>query len=100
MKPLWDRWAPLTGVLSVVCSFVGVMLVLSSLVVWGTAAVALRTGVLPRWHARAGILVGIVQLFAYFFFPCFAWWAWLIVTSVLLTVRPRAATAAVLQPAL
>ena len=219
MKPLWNRWAPLTGVLSVVCSFVGVMLVLgqpqdkdsdakivayftqhshrvqgvvgffvfmagvllllaflatlrerllafegrlgrlsalvfgagltslpfwgvsillasgtaftagntskfrvdpnsfrlfadtayfawvaavvvSSLVVWGTAAVALRTGVLPRWHARAGILVGIVQLFAYLFFPFFAWWAWLIVTSVLLTLRPRAATAAVPQPAL
>ena len=28
MKQLWDRWAPLTGVLSVVCSFVGVMFAL------------------------------------------------------------------------
>lgn len=28
MKQLWDRWAPLTGVLAVGCSLVGVMLVL------------------------------------------------------------------------
>src|SRR5437763_7877929 len=29
MKQLWDRWAPLTGLLSVACSVVGVMLVLN-----------------------------------------------------------------------
>src|SRR5256885_4371144 len=29
MKQLWDRWAPLTGLLSVACSLVGVMLVLN-----------------------------------------------------------------------
>src|SRR5439155_11417854 len=29
MKQLWDRWGPLTGLLSVACSFVGVMLVLN-----------------------------------------------------------------------
>src|SRR5438876_719011 len=29
MKQLWDRWAPLTGVLSVACTFVGVMFVLN-----------------------------------------------------------------------
>ena len=29
MKQLWDRWAPLTGPLSVACSLVGVMLVLN-----------------------------------------------------------------------
>ena len=74
-------------------------LIVSAVVVWATSALALRTGVLPRWHARAGILVGIVQLFAYLLFPFFAWWAWLTVTSVLLTLRPRAATAAVPQPA-
>src|SRR5437763_14973948 len=28
MKQLWDRWAPLAGVLSVVCSLVGVLFVL------------------------------------------------------------------------
>ena len=28
MKQLWDRWAPLAGVLSVVCSLVGVLIVL------------------------------------------------------------------------
>jgi hypothetical protein len=29
MKQLWDRWAPLAGVLSVVCSLVGVLFVLN-----------------------------------------------------------------------
>ena len=29
MKQLWGRWAPLTGVLSVACSLVGVMLALN-----------------------------------------------------------------------
>ena len=74
--------------------------VVSSLVVWGTSAVALRTGVLPRWYARLGILAGAVQLFGYFFFPFFVWWLWLIVTSVLLVARRRASIAPVAQPAL
>jgi len=72
----------------------------SALVVWGVSAVALRTGVLPRWHAIASIPVGIVQLFGFFFFPFFVWWLWLIVTSALLVARPRAAVAPVAQPAL
>ena len=72
----------------------------SSLVVWGTSAVALRTGLLPRWYARLGILTGVVQLFGLFFFPFFVWWLWLAVTSVLLVVRRGPARAAVPQPAL
>lgn len=71
----------------------------SALVVWGVSAVALRTGVLPRWYALAGVPVGIVQLFGFFFFPFFAWWLWLIATSVLLVVRPRASVVPVAQPA-
>ena len=71
----------------------------SALVVWGTSAAALRTAVLPRWYGLAGIPVGIVQLFGFLFFPFFAWWAWLIVTSVLLVVRPRPVTVPVAQPA-
>jgi hypothetical protein len=72
----------------------------SSVVVWGTSAIALRTGVLPRWYARLGILAGVVQLFGFFFFPFFVWWLWIIVTSVLLVSRRSAATATVAQPAL
>jgi hypothetical protein len=74
--------------------------VVSSVVVWGTSAVALRTGVLPRWYARVGLLVGVVQLFGFFFFPFFVWWLWLIVTSVLFVRRPSPAPAQVAQPAL
>jgi hypothetical protein len=37
--------------------------------------------------------------FAFFFFPFFAWWVWLVLTSVLLVTRRRAARAVVAQPA-
>ena len=74
--------------------------VVSSVVVWATSAVALRTKVLPRWYARLGILAGVVQLFGFFFFPFFVWWLWIIVTSILLISRPSPAPARVAQPAL
>ena len=74
--------------------------VVSSVVVWATSAVALRTAVLPRWYARIGILAGVVQLFGFFFFPFFVWWLWLIVTSVLLVARPTPVHVRVAQPAL
>jgi hypothetical protein len=66
--------------------------IVSALVVWGTSAVALRTGLLPRWYARLGILIGLIQLFAFFFFPFFVWLLWIIATSVLLTRRRPAAS--------
>jgi hypothetical protein len=74
--------------------------VVSSLVVWATSAVALRTALLPRWYARVGILAGVVQLFGFFFFPFFVWWLWLVVTSILLVRRSSPAPARVAQPAL
>lgn len=75
-------------------------LAVSSLVVWATSAVALRTGVLPHWYARLGILAGVVQLFGLFFFPFVVWWIWLVATSILLVSRRSAASAVVPQPAL
>jgi hypothetical protein len=74
--------------------------IVSALVVWGTSAVALRTGLLPRWYARVGVLVGIVQLFAFLFFPFFVWLLWIVATSILLVRRPNPATAPVAQPAM
>jgi hypothetical protein len=75
--------------------------VVSSVVVWATSAVALRTSVLPRWYARLGIVAGVVQLFGFFFFPFFVWWLWIIATSILLiSRRPSPAAARVAQPAL
>ena len=75
-------------------------MIISSVVVWTTSAVALRTGLLPRWYARLGIAAGVVQLFGFFFFPFFVWWLWIIVTSLLLVSRRNAATVTVAQPAL
>jgi hypothetical protein len=74
-------------------------LFVSSVVVWATSAVALRTRVLPRWYALAGIVVGIVQLFGLFFFPFLAWWLWIVVTAVLLVARRGPAPATIAQPA-
>ena len=73
---------------------------ISSVVVWATSAVALRTGALPRWYAWAGVAAGVVQLFGLFFFPFVIWWLWIAVTSVLLVTRRGAATATVAEPAL
>ena len=76
-----------------------IALFVSSVVVWATSAVALRTRALPHWYALAGIVVGIVQLFGLFLFPFVAWWLWIIVTSVLLIARRGHARAAIAQPA-
>jgi Na+/melibiose symporter-like transporter len=75
-------------------------LFVNSVLVWATSAVALRTGVLPRWYAVAGIVVGVVQLFGLFLFPFIAWWLWIVVTAVLLVARRGLAPAAAPQPAL
>jgi hypothetical protein len=74
--------------------------VVSSVVVWATSAVALRTGVLPRRYAQLGILAGIVQLLGFFFFPFLVWWLWIIATSILLVRKPSPAPAPIAQPAL
>jgi hypothetical protein len=71
----------------------------SAVVVWGTSAVALRTGVLPRWYAQLGIAIGVLQLLGSFFFPFFVWWIWLVLTSVLLATRRGPARSVVAQPA-
>jgi hypothetical protein len=68
-----------------------------AIVVWGTSAAA--AGTLPRWFSRAGIGVGVILLFAVFFFPAFLYWAWLLVASVLLTRGERLSAAPVPQPA-
>jgi MFS family permease len=86
--------------LGVVSYFTWVIaLFVSSVVVWATSAVALKTRALPRWYAIAGIVVGVVQLFGLFLFPFVAWWLWIIVTSVLLTTRRERAPATIAQPA-
>jgi hypothetical protein len=77
----------------VAATFVG------ALVVWATSAVALRTGILPRWFGRLGILAGVSQLFGIFFFPFFVWWIWLVAAAILLVVRPTAARASLAVPA-
>jgi hypothetical protein len=73
-------------------------LAVGSVVIWSTSAVVLRTGVLPRWYGRVGILGGVVQLFGLFFFPFLVWWLWIVTTAVLLVTSRRASTATVARP--
>ena len=75
-------------------------LIVSAVVVWATSALALRTGVLPRWYGLLGIVAGIVQLFGLFLFPFLVWWLWIVVTAVLLVMRRSLAPARAAQPAL
>jgi hypothetical protein len=75
----------------------GVMV--AAFVVWGASAVALRTGLLPAWWGRLGIAIGVAQLFAFLFFPFFAWLIWIVGTSLLLTIRGATAPARIAQPA-
>jgi hypothetical protein len=58
-----------------------------ALVVWSTSAIAFRSQILPRWFAWAGVIVGIINLAAVFFFPAFLYWLWILLTSILLTWR-------------
>jgi hypothetical protein len=68
--------------------------VIGALIVWATAAVALRTGILPRWFARVSILVGVINLFAILFIPIQIFGVWILVTGVLLFRAPAAAVPA------
>ena len=68
-----------------------------AIVVWATSAAAVAA--FPRWFRRAGIGVGVILLFALFFFPAFLYAAWLLVASVLLARGERVSAAAVAQPA-
>src|SRR6185503_19904236 len=61
--------------------------IVSAVLVWGTSAVALRSGVLPKWFAWLGVLVGILLLFALFWIPVFIFWGWVLVTALLLLFR-------------
>jgi hypothetical protein len=73
--------------------WVGAVVVAAGLV-WATSAVALRSGLLPKWFAWLGVLAGILQLFAIFFIPAFILWGWILIASLLLFFRAGRARAA------
>jgi hypothetical protein len=73
-----------------------IAVMIGAIVVWATSAAA--AGALPRWFSRFGLVVGVILLFAVFFFPAFVYWLWIVVASVLLTRGERVAAAPVPQP--
>jgi hypothetical protein len=62
--------------------------VIGALAVWATSAVVLQTGMLPRWYGWFSVVVGVVCLAAIFFIPILVYWLWILITSILLFVRP------------
>ena len=70
--------------------WVGAVIV-AALLVWATSAIALRSGLLPKWFAWLGVLAGILQLLAIFFVPVFIFWGWILITSLLLVFRSATA---------
>ena len=67
---------------------------LSALVMWSTSAVALRTGILPRWFAWLGIVIGVLLCASFMFTPALLYWVWLIAASALLQWRRSPVVAA------
>ena len=65
--------------------------VIGALTVWAASAVAIRAGFLPRWFGWIGVVVGVIQLLA-FFIPAFVFWLWILITGVLLVMRHPART--------
>jgi magnesium-transporting ATPase (P-type) len=70
--------------------WVGAVIV-AALLVWATSAIALRSGLLPKWFAWLGVLAGILQLLAIFFIPVFIFWGWILIVSLMLFFRSAAA---------
>jgi hypothetical protein len=70
--------------------WVGAVIV-AALLVWATSAIALRSGLLPKWFAWLGVVAGILQLLAVFFIPVFIFWGWILITSLLLFFRSATA---------
>jgi hypothetical protein len=75
---------------------VGAMI--GAITVWASAAISLRHGVFPRWFGWASVLVGVVQLFAVFFFPILLFWLWIAIASALLTWRRPASVQGATTP--
>jgi len=61
--------------------------IVGALLVWATSAIALRSGLLPRWLAWLAVVAGILQLFAVFFIPVFIFWGWIALVALFLTFR-------------
>jgi len=68
--------------------------IVSALLVWVTSAIALRSGLLPKWFAWLGVLAGVLQLFAIFFIPVFIFWGWIVLVGLFLAFRRGAASPA------
>lgn len=66
--------------------------VCGALAVWATSAVVLQTRFVPRWFGWFGIVVGVISLFAVFFFPIFVFWLWILVAAILFVVRHQTAS--------
>src|SRR5947208_3125381 len=101
---IWERWGPLTGVLSVICTVYGTLLVLGQPqdTDSNTMIVAYFASHAHRVQGIVGFFVflaGITQLFGIFFFPFFVWWIWLAATAILLVVRPTTTRASLAIPA-
>lgn len=65
----------------------------ASILVAATSILAIRTNVLPRWLGWVGAVASLTLLAAFLFFPIMVLWAWVVLVSVVLTVRSPVAAA-------
>jgi hypothetical protein len=62
--------------------------VLGAIVTWATWGVARRTGALPGWFAWTSLVVGVLCLASFFFFPILLYTLWIFVAGFVV-LRPR-----------
>jgi hypothetical protein len=84
ITPDLDR---LMGGFGYILFFSGLMA--SSLLVFATALVTLRTGVLPFWLGWLSVAVAVFMLFGAIFLPFFALIGWVVLVSILLLLPER-----------
>jgi Domain of unknown function (DUF4386) len=65
-------------------------LTLTAVLVAATSALALRTGVLPRWLGWVGVVVAVAMLASFTFIPAFVLLAWVLVVSIVMLARAGA----------
>jgi hypothetical protein len=73
-----------TSYLLLVCS-----VMVTSILIAATSALAIRTAVLPTWLGWIGLVVALAQLVAIVFVPLFALWGWILVVSIVLMLQPE-----------
>jgi hypothetical protein len=69
--------------------FFACSMMVAVILIAATSVLAIRTPVLPAWLGWIGLVAALAELFALAFFPLFVLWAWVLLVSIVLTMRQQ-----------